>query len=77
MCTVYKLTVTSNTTPSLYTMVVLNLNVFTSCGLCLAIIMDIIQMELWELLLFLHSYYTYVNIAVFYKLLLLRVTGSC
>jgi len=39
--------------------------------------MDIIQMELWELLLALHSYHMCVNNTVFYKLLCLGVTGSC
>ena len=41
----------------------------TSCGLCFAIIMDIIQMELCELLLALHSYHMCINNTVFYKLL--------
>jgi len=50
-------------------MTVLNSNLFTSCGLCFAIIMDIIQMELWELLLALHSYHMCINNTVFYKLL--------
>jgi hypothetical protein len=45
---------------------------FTSYGLCFAIIMDIIHMEIWELLLVLPSHHLCMYNTVFYKLLRLR-----
>ena len=45
----------------------------TSCGLCFAIIMDIIQTELWELMLALHSYHMCISSTVLW---LRVVTGS-